>query len=33
MLTNLSVKGCIIRVDIYVMLSDCCSYCLRVFNM
>ena len=33
MLTNLSVEGCIIPVDIYVMLSNCCSYCLRVFNM
>ena len=33
MWTNLSVEGCIIPVDIYVMLSNCCSYCLRVFNM
>ncbi len=33
MLTNLSVEGCIIPVDIYVMLSNCCSYCLRVFNI
>ena len=33
MLTNLSAEGCIIPVDIYVMLSNCCSYCLRVFNI
>ena len=33
MLTKLSAEGCIIPVDIYVMLSNCCSYCLGVFNM
>ena len=33
MLTNLSGERCIIPVDIYVMLSNCCSYCLRVFNI
>ena len=32
MLTKLSAEGCIIPVDIYVRLSNCCSYCLRVFN-
>ena len=32
MLTNLSVEGCIIPVDIYVMLRNCYSICLRVFN-
>jgi hypothetical protein len=33
MLTNLSAEGCIIPVDIYVMLSYCYTYCLRVFNI
>ena len=33
MLTNLCAERCIIPVDIYVMLSNCCSYCLRVFNI
>jgi len=33
MWTNLSVEGCRISVDIYVMLSNCRSYCLGVFNM
>ena len=33
MLTNLFGERCIIPVDIYVMLSNCCSFCLRVFNI